>query len=155
MTDHDYMGLAIEVTERGIHKGQSPFGAVIVKDGEVVAATHNSVWADTDPTAHAEVNAIRKATAVLGTIDLKGTTLYSTTEPCPMCLSAIHWAKIDRLVFGAGIPDAVEAGFSELRISAQDMIEKGGSPLQVEAGLRRSECAALFRLFRENGGKAY
>lgn len=155
MNDHEYMGLAIEVTERGIHKGQSPFGAVIVKDGEVLAATHNSVWADGDPTAHAEVNAIRKASQVLGTIDLSGATLYSTTEPCPMCLTAIHWAKIDRVVFGAGIPDALEAGFAELRISAHEMVEKGGSPLRVEPGLRKSECAALFRLFRETGGKVY
>src|SRR4051794_15872306 len=113
MKDEEYMRLAIAKTREGIAAGQSPFGAVIVRDGKVVAATHNTVWLTTDPTAHAEVNCIRAAASVLKTIALEGCTLYSTTEPCPMCLSAIHWAKIERVVFGATIEDAATAGFAE------------------------------------------
>lgn len=155
MNDQEYMGLAIEVARRGVEAGQSPFGSVIVRDGTVVAAGHNTVWKTCDPTAHAEVNTIRAAAAAMGTIDLSGTTLYSTCEPCPMCLTAIHWAKIDRVVYGAEIEDAERAGFSELRISAKDMVKQGGSPLRVDNGVRRQECAKLFDQFLESNGKVY
>ena len=128
MTEVELMKLAIEKTREGIASGQSPFGSIIVKDGEVVASTHNTVWRDTDPTAHAEVNCLRSAAKTLRTIDLKGCTLYSTCEPCPMCLSAIHWAKIDRVVFGATIDDAAEAGFCELHVAAESLAEMGRSP---------------------------
>src|SRR2546423_5922461 len=144
MTEADFMRLAIDKTREGIAAGQSPFGAVIVRGGEVVAATHNTVWKTTDPTAHAEVNCVRAAAGKLRTIDLHGCTLYSTTEPCPMCLSAIHWAKIDRVVFGATIADAVAAGFCELCVDAKVLAELGKSPLIVESGLLRDECADLF-----------
>jgi tRNA(Arg) A34 adenosine deaminase TadA len=156
MTDEDYMRLAIQKTQEGIAAGQSPFGSVIVREGEVVAATHNTVWRDTDPTAHAEVNCIRRAAAALQTIFLHGCTLYSTTEPCPMCLSAIHWAKIDRVVFGATIADAAAAGFCELFVGAKALAEMGRSPLRVESGLLRAECAALFDDWKKAGlGRAY
>src|SRR5581483_8338346 len=114
MTDHEAMRLAIRKAQEAIAAGQSPFASVIVRGEEVVAVTHNTVWRDTDPTAHAEVNCIRAAAAKLRTIALRDCRLYSTTEPCPMCLSAIHWAKIDRVVYGAAIADATAAGFSEL-----------------------------------------
>jgi guanine deaminase len=151
MTEADYMKLAIAKTEEGIAAGQSPFGAIIVKEGKVIALTHNTVWRTTDPTAHAEVNCIRSAATALATIDLKGCTMYSTCEPCPMCLSAIHWSKIDRVVFGATIADATVAGFSELHIDAAKVAELGKSPLQVEGGLLREECAALFERFKSAG----
>src|SRR5437773_1502320 len=86
MTEQEYMRLAIRKAQEGIAIGQSPFGSVIVHGGEVVAATHNTVWHDGDPTAHAEVNCIRAAARALKTIFLHGCELYSTTEPCPMCL---------------------------------------------------------------------
>src|SRR5579871_1471112 len=156
MTDEDFMRLAIEKTRTGIAAGQSPFGSVIVKDGEVVAVTHNTVWQTTDPTAHAEVNCIRAAAAALKTIFLNGCTLYSTTEPCPMCLSAIHWAKIDRVVFGATIADAAAAGFCELAVDAKVLAELGKSPLRVESGVLQRECADLFRQWKEAGmARAY
>jgi tRNA(Arg) A34 adenosine deaminase TadA len=156
MTDEDFMRLAIRKTQEGIAAGQTPFGSVIVKDGIVVAATHNTVWQTCDPTAHAEVNCIRAAAAALKSIFLNGCTLYSTTEPCPMCLSAIHWAKIDRVLFGATIADAVAAGFAELIIDAKKLAEMGKSPLLVEGGLLRVECAALFEEWRRAGlSKAY
>jgi tRNA(Arg) A34 adenosine deaminase TadA len=151
MTDDNYMRLAIQKTQEGIASGQSPFGAVIVHGGEVVAATHNTVWRDGDPTAHAEVNCIRRAASTLKTIFLNGCTMFSTTEPCPMCLAAIHWAKIDRVVYGATISDAAKAGFCELFVDARALAEMGRSPLRVEGGLLREECAALFEQWRAAG----
>jgi tRNA(Arg) A34 adenosine deaminase TadA len=151
MTDQDFMRLAIRTAQEGIAAGQSPFGSVIVRAGEVVAATHNVVWRDCDPTAHAEVTCIRAAARVLKTIALHGCTLYSTTEPCPMCLSAIHWAKIERLVYGATIADAAAAGFYELHVDAKLLAEMGKSPLRVEGGLLRAECADLFAQWQKAG----
>ncbi len=151
MSDHDFMRLAIRKAQEGIAAGQSPFGSVIVQGGEPVAATHNTVWRDGDPTAHAEVNCIRRAAAALKTIFLHGCTLFSTTEPCPMCLSAIHWAKIDRVVYGATIADAAAAGFCELHVDAKVLAEMGKSPVRVESGLLREECADLFPEWRRAG----
>src|SRR5947199_8683101 len=119
MSEQEFMRLAIQKAQEGIACGQSPFGSVIVRAGDVVAATHNTVWRDGDPTAHAEVNCIRRAATALGTIFLNGCTMYSTTEPCPMCLSATHWAKIARVVYGASIADAAAAGFCELYVDAK------------------------------------
>ena len=151
MDEKRLMNLAIEKTRAGIAAGQSPFGSLIVKGGEVVALTHNTVWRDTDPTAHAEVNCLRAAARELGTIDLAGCTLYSTCEPCPMCLAAIHWAKIDRVVFGASIDDADDAGFGELRVAATTLAELGGSTLKVEGGMLSVECAGLFAEWKRAG----
>jgi tRNA(Arg) A34 adenosine deaminase TadA len=151
MTETDLMRLAIEKTREGIAAGQSPFGAIIVKNGTVVASTHNTVWRDTDPSAHAEVNCLRTAARALATIDLKGCTMYSTCEPCPMCLAAIHWSKIDRVVFGATIADAAAAGFCELFVAASDLVALGRSPLKVEGGLLREECAGLFDEWKRAG----
>jgi guanine deaminase len=151
MMDADSMRLAIRIAREGIAAGQSPFGAVIVKDGEVVAAAHNTVWRDGDPTAHAEVNCIRRAAAELKTIFLHGCTIYSTTEPCPMCLSAIHWSKMERVLYGASIADATAAGFCELAVPAKTLVEMGKSPLRVESGLLSAECAALFEEWRAAG----
>jgi len=156
MTDAEFMRRAIAVAREGIAAGQSPFGSVVVRGTEIVAATHNTVWSDTDPTAHAEVNCIRTAARVLGTIDLDACTLYSTCEPCPMCLSAIHWSKIRRVVYGAGIADAASAGFSELRMPAEELARRGGSRLVVEGGLLAAECRELFEEFRRvSAGKTY
>lgn len=145
MTHDDAMRLAIAACRRGIEAGQSPFGTVIVgPDGRVLAEAHNTVWADTDPSAHAEVNAIRRAAKALGDIALRGCSLYSTCEPCPMCLAASHWAKLAQVYFGATIADATSAGFSEMPIPAARMAEMGRSPLVVVGGLLRDECAGLF-----------
>src|SRR5262245_14130760 len=121
MDQQAFMWRAVEKAREGIAKGQSPFGAVVVSDGKVVAAAHNTVWLDTDPTAHAEINAIRQAATVLGSIALHGCTMYTTCEPCPMCLAAIHWAKIGRVVYGASIADAAAGGFTELRVPAKEL----------------------------------
>jgi tRNA(Arg) A34 adenosine deaminase TadA len=151
MTDELFMRLAIQMTREGIRAGQAPFGAIIVKEGEVLATTHNTVWRDCDPTAHAEINCIRQAARTQKSIFLYGSTMFTTTEPCPMCLSAIHWAKIERVVFGAVIADAAAAGFYELHVDAKLLADMGRSHLRVEGGLLREECAALFEEWKQAG----
>ncbi len=145
------MRQAIAKCKEGIAQGQSPFGAAIFKGNDLVSVAHNTVWRDTDPTAHAEVNAIRAAAKKLGTIDFTGYSMVTTCEPCPMCLTAIHWAHLDRVVYGATIEDAAKTGFSELRIAAKEMVRQGGSPLKVEGELCRDECAELFSIFLKSG----
>jgi len=142
------MRLAIAKAREGMARGQTPFGACIERDGRVVACEHNAVWALTDATAHAEVQAIRAACRTLGTVDLSGCTIYSTCEPCPMCFAAIHWAKISTIVFGAGIADAKAVGFSELTISNETMKREGGSPVEIVSGFLEEECRALFQEFQ-------
>jgi tRNA(Arg) A34 adenosine deaminase TadA len=151
-----YLQLAISKTREGIAAGQTPFGAVIVFEQQVVAASHNLVWATCDPTAHAEIIAIREAARILRRIDLSGCTIYTTTEPCPMCLSAIHWAKLDSVVYGATIADAASAGFCELKVSARDLVKLGGSKLRVKVGPLRTQCRALFDEWKKAGkSRAY
>ena len=149
-----FMRAAIGKAKAGIARGQTPFGACIAKGGALVAAAHNSVWASTDITAHAEITAIRAACRKLRTVDLSGCEIYSTCEPCPMCFSAIHWAKIHTIIYGASIADAKKCGFSELEIPNKVMKKLGRSSVGVRGGFMRSECAALFRLFEAKGGKA-
>ena len=120
-----------------------PFGACIVKDGRIVAVARNTVLKD-DATCHAEVNAIRKASKKLGTFDLTGCEIYSTTEPCPMCFGAIHWARIGAVYFGTGIADAARAGFHELPISNAKMKAIGRSRIRLVPGFMRPECQELF-----------
>lgn len=96
--------------------GGGPFGAIIVKEGEIISSCGNSVTLNNDPTAHAEVNAIRDACSKLKTFDLSGTTLYTSCEPCPMCLAAAYWARVDKIYFAADRHDAEEAGFSDALI---------------------------------------
>ena len=155
-SEPDFMSLAIAEAREGIAAGQSPFGAILVRDRAVVASTHNTVWHDTDPTAHAEINCIRAAAKAMGTIDLAGCDMYTTCEPCPMCLAAIHWSNIDRVIYGATIADAATAGFRELQVDARTLAEMGGSRLRVEAGPLREECADLFAQWRQAGlGQSY
>lgn len=152
--DARHMRRAVEVARAGVASGQTPFGACIVRGeatGEeaVVAAEHNEVWATTDATAHAEVQAIRAACRELGTIDLSGCTIFTTCEPCPMCFAACHWARLDRVVFGARIADARAAGFNELALSNEEMKRRGGSPLELVPGVEREACVELFRRWAE------
>lgn len=108
-----YMELAIELSIANIHNGGGPFGAVIVKEDEIIAACANSVVPSNDPTAHAEVNAIREAAQKLGSYDLSGCDIYASCEPCPMCLGAIYWAKISRLFYANTKDDAGKIGFDD------------------------------------------
>lgn len=104
---------AIKLASESVKNGGGPFGAVIVKDGKIIAGRSNSVTIDNDPTAHAEVNAIREAARKLGTFDLSGCTVYTSCEPCPMCLGAIYWAHIDRIFYGNNRQDAAAIGFDD------------------------------------------
>lgn len=109
-----FMNAAMEVALSGLEAGKGgPFGAVIVKDGVMIAMASNEVIQNNDPTAHAEVNVIRKACEVLGTFQLDGCDLYTTCEPCPMCLGAIYWARPSRVFFAATRFDAATAGFDD------------------------------------------
>jgi guanine deaminase len=151
MTHEDAMRLAVQVAQKGIAAGQTPFGAVVVRGNDLVAEGHNCVWRETDPTAHAEVVAIRWAAATLKSIDLSGCEMYTTCEPCPMCLSAIHWSKLDAVYYGATIADAQAAGFCELCVGAKVLASMGGSPLRVEAGPLQMECVDLFAQWKAAG----
>ncbi len=132
-----FMRLAIDLATENIKSGGGPFGAVIVKDGEIVATGCNRVTASNDPTAHAEVNAIRAACKALDTFILEGCEIYSSCEPCPMCLGAIYWAHLDKLYYASNKHDAADAGFDdsfiykeldlkpeERRLKAEVLLEK-------------------------------
>lgn len=150
LNDKKYMMEAIKICEKGIEKGQTPFGAVIIdKNGKIIARAHNEVWKRTDITAHAEIVAIRKANKKLKSIKLKGCTIYSTTEPCPMCFSAIHWAGIDRIVYGASIEDAKKVGFRELTISNKKMKRLGGATVRITGGVLREECVEQLKRWKK------
>jgi len=154
--DNKFMQLAIDKAREGINEGQTPFGACIVKDNEVISCEHNVVWGSTDITAHAEIHAIRKACEKLNRIDLEGCTIYSTCEPCPMCFSAIHWAKISKIVFGARIADAEAAGFHELAISNETMKEQGKSKVELIPEVLQEEAKRLFDEWKaKHGEKVY
>lgn len=111
--DERFMREAIRLADESVERGGGPFGAVIVKDGAIVGRGANSVTLDNDPTAHAEVNAIRTACRSLGTFDLSGCTVYTSCEPCPMCLAAIYWAGISRIYFGNTRKDAAAIDFAD------------------------------------------
>lgn len=113
MNPEQLMRRAIALSEESIKNGGGPFGAVIAKDGEIVAEASNSVTIDNDPTAHAEVNCIRKAARKTGSFDLSGCEIYSSCEPCPMCLGAIYWAHIDKIYYGNNRKDAARIGFDD------------------------------------------
>ena len=137
-----YMRLAIEKAEENIVSAKGgPFGAVVVKDGEIIAAVGNQVTSTNDPTAHAEVVAIREACKTLGTFDLTGCEIYASCEPCPMCLGAIMWARIDKLYYAANRTDASRAGFddelfySELALPNEKRTLKPTQLLQKEANV--------------------
>jgi guanine deaminase len=150
------MQRAIDACRRGIAQGQTPFGCTIAHRGRLIVAAHNTVWGDTDITAHAEINAIRAACRELGRIDLSGCDLYTTCEPCPMCLAACHWARIATIYFGATIADAQAAGFNELTLPAQELVTRGNSPLRVVGPVLQAECTGLFEEWhRRADARAY
>lgn len=115
----EYMMKAIELSMNSVANGGGPFGAVIVKDGKIVAEGSNCVTLNNDPTAHAEVTTIRKACTALNTFDLSGCDIYTSCEPCPMCLSAIYWARIERIYYGCDKVDAKNIGFDDSFIYEQ------------------------------------
>lgn len=131
-----------------------PFGAAIVKDGNVITVASNTVLKDHDPTAHAEMNAIREAARVLGTYDLSGCILYVTGYPCPMCLSAIIWSNIKEIYYGADLKDAEDIGFRDDFIYQFIRNNNKGEVLKISQ-INREECLALFKDYQELGKTIY
>lgn len=150
--DKQFMREAIRLADESVKRGGGPFGAVIVKDGKIIAGSSNSVTLDLDPTAHAEVNTIRKACRLLGTFDLSGCVIYTSCEPCPMCLGAIYWAHIDRIYYGNTRKDARDVDF------ADDFIyDEMNRPMEQRTvpivPLLRDEALHTFRLWNEKEDK--
>jgi len=138
------MKLAVKLARQNIKQmSGGPFGACIVKNGRLIAVVRNTVLKN-DATCHAEINAIRKASKKLGAYDLSGCVIYSTTEPCPMCFSAIHWARIKKIIYGTRISDAKKIGFNELSISAVKLASLGKSKVKLTGGVLLKECKRLF-----------
>jgi len=150
-----FMQEAFLEAQRGIEaKDGGPFGAVIVKEGKIIACGHNEVIKTNDPTAHAEMVAIRKASAFLGNFRLDGCTLYTTGEPCPMCFSAIHWAHIEKVYYCNTKKDAARIGFDDTLIT--DIITgKRRSPVTFTY-LPDAACKSLFlRWYQDEEKKPY
>jgi guanine deaminase len=148
-----FMARAIQLAIENVRSGQGgPFGAVIVKDGNIIAEGANRVTLSNDPTAHAEVLAIREACRKLGSFELKDCELYTSCEPCPMCLGAIYWARLSRVYFSGLAADASQAGFDDsfiYREIAQPHPERGIPMVQI----MREEALAAFRAWQEKSDK--
>ena len=153
----DYMKQAIDQADEGIAQAHGgPFGAVIVRDGEVIGAGHNMVLKNNDPTAHGEVSAIRDAGSKTSSFDLSGAELYTTGEPCPMCMGAILWANIDKVYYGCTLKDNEMIGFRDdvfnelLSMDRTKLYESG----KLEE-LDREACLALFERYRALNAQKY
>jgi len=150
--DREFMREAIRLANESVKNGGGPFGAVIVKDNEIIAGSSNSVTIDNDPTAHAEVNTIRQACKKLGTFDLSGCVIYTSCEPCPMCLGAIYWAKIDRIYYGNNRTDARNIDFADDFI--YDELNRQFDERTIPIiPLLRDEALQSFRLWQEKEDK--
>lgn len=148
----EYMREAIRLASESVERGGGPFGAVIAKDGKIIARASNSVTLENDPTAHAEVACIREACRALGTIDLSGCEIYSSCEPCPMCLGAIYWAHIDRIYYANDRKDAAEIGFDDGFIY-EEIGKKPEDRRTPLLPLLRDEGLKSFRLWSEKEDK--
>jgi tRNA(Arg) A34 adenosine deaminase TadA len=143
--DADHMRHAIALSRKGMEGGAGgPFGAVVVLDGQVVAEGWNQVTSTNDPTAHAEVVAIRRACAALGRFDLRGATLYTSCEPCPMCLAAAYWARLDAVVYGNARDEAAAIGFDD-----QWLYDEVPKPIEARSlPMRRLLAAEALEVFQ-------
>ena len=139
---------AIKIASDGIENGGGPFGAVIAKDGKVIAEAHNMVVVNNDPTAHAEILAIRQASEILKSHDLNECTLYTSCEPCPMCLGAIYWAGISKVIYACDRTDAERAGFSDKLIYEEIKLDPSKRKISF---IRFSDCGGkeVFRKWDE------
>lgn len=148
-----YMEQAREEAYKGIRNQEGgPFGTVIVKDGKIVGRGHNRVLLKKDPTCHGEMEAIRDACKTLGTHDLSGCTLYTTAEPCPMCLGAILWANITHLYYGCTVKDTDIIGFRDERFYH---FLNGKKELLKEEELDRKDCLKLFQDYKNSKHEIY
>ena len=143
---------AIKLSAESVRSGGGPFGAVIVRNGEIIARGENRVTVCNDPTAHAEVSAIREAAARLGTYDLSGCEIYSSCEPCPMCLGAIYWARLDRLYYAGTRADAANVGFDDAHIYEELPLDPSQRELPTQT-LLREEAQRVFEVWAEKTDK--
>lgn len=152
MNDKELMLRAIRLSEESVKSGGGPFGAVIARNGEVVAEASNCVTIACDPTAHAEVSAIRKAAKAIGSFDLGGCSIYTSCEPCPMCLGAIYWAHLDKIFYANDRKDAAAIGFDddfiykELELSP----DHRNKPSEI---IMQEEAKKAFRMWAEKTDK--
>ena len=151
--DNPFMARAIQLSIENVHSGRGgPFGAVIVKDGAVIAEGANQVTSSKDPTAHAEILAIRAACAKLGVFELPGCEIYTSCEPCPMCLGAIYWSRLSRIYFAGAAADASRIGFDDsliYREIAQPLTRRSIPMVQM----MREQALAAFRAWEEKPNK--
>ena len=152
MTKEELMQRAIELSINSVRNGGGPFGAVIAHEGEIIAEGSNGVTIYNDPTAHAEVTAIRKACEKLGTFDLTGCEIYTSCEPCPMCLGAIYWAHLDKIYYANDRKDAADIGFDDdfiyQEIEVKPQYRKKPSEI-----LMREEGLEAFRIWNKKTDK--
>lgn len=149
------MLVAVKEAGKGMSEGGSPFGACIVRNGKVVSRGHSEVLQGKCAVNHAEILAIMRASGKLKKWNLKDCEIYSTTEPCTMCFSAIHWARIGKVYFGTTIKDAKKVGFNEMMIPDEKMKKMGKSGVKIIGGVLREECLALFSEWKKARGKKY
>ena len=152
MKDKELMLRAIELSEESVRNGGGPFGAVIARDGEIIAEGSNCVTLHHDPTAHAEVTAIRKAADKLKTFDLSGCVIYTSCEPCPMCLGAIYWAHLDKIFYANDRKDAAAIGFDDDFIYKELELtpDHRNKPSEI---IMRDEAKKAFRMWSEKSDK--
>ncbi len=147
---------AIASAREGIRKGHGgPFGACIVRQGKLIATAHNTVLRDRDPTCHAEINAIRQACRKLKTHDLAGCALYTTAEPCPMCLSAIYWARLSSLQIGVSMRVAARAGFDDALIREELRRPPARRRIPTRTGIMAAACQSVFKEWKTLNGELY
>ena len=152
MEKRDLMRRAIALSEMSVKNGGGPFGAVIARNGEIIAEASNKVTIDCDPTAHAEVSAIRLASKRLDTFDLSGCEIYTSCEPCPMCLGAIYWAHLDRIYYANNRSDAAAIGFDDDFIykELELKLEDRSTPI---INMMREEAIRAFSMWQEKDDK--
>lgn len=152
--DERFLREAIALARAGMDRNDGgPFGCVIVKDGAIIGRGNNKVTSSNDPTAHAEVVAIREACQAIGSFQLEGCTLYTSCEPCPMCLGAIYWARPDRIVFAATRADAADAGFDDQLIYDELPLPPEQRRISTTAQVLREEGRAVFAAWKSKADK--
>ena len=152
MTSKELMRRAIWLSKESVRNGGGPFGAVIARNGEIIAEGSNSVTIECDPTAHAEVATIRKACKALKVFDLSGCEIYTSCEPCPMCLGAIYWARLDKIYMGNDRKDAAKVGFDDDFIYSEIALKPEDRHLPSEI-LLRDEALEAFKMWDDKEDK--
>lgn len=151
-TDAPWLAQAIELAVANVAAGGGPFGAVVVRDAVLVSTGQNRVTRDLDPTAHAEVQAIRAACRLVGDFSLAGMTLYTSCEPCPLCVSAALWARLDRVVYAADREDAARGGFDDREFYELFARDRASWPTRVDE-VRPADAAAPFDAWLANAAR--